>query len=162
MLSKDDRLKAVNFARNLQHLMADPRSTNALDVAERFAHGKATTKELEEARSAASDASHEAREEAKTLEKATSWAFAALEEARDVAASASREAEDASDVVEALEGAGEELDEALAAEREALRKAEDAEDASLTALEVWRVAWEASEQATRVVEAADAALAASL
>jgi len=163
-MNKDERLQAIKCARELQHVLSDPRSLTAIDVAERFAYGKATAEELREARSAASDASREAVVEAKTLERATSWMLAALEEARDKAASATRVAENASDMVEALERAEDASDmvEALTAEREALRKAEEAEDEALAALDAWRVAWEASEHAWRVVEAADAALAASL
>ena len=54
---KEWRLFAVWCARQVQHLMTDPRSVAALDVAERFAHGKATQDEL----SAACDAATEAQ-----------------------------------------------------------------------------------------------------
>ena len=40
------RLYAVWCARQVEHLMTDPRSLNALDVAERYAHGAATPDEL--------------------------------------------------------------------------------------------------------------------
>ena len=50
---KEIRLYGVWCARQVQHLMTDQRSLNALDVAERFANGEATTKELYVARSAA-------------------------------------------------------------------------------------------------------------
>ena len=40
------RLLAVRFAREVQHLMTDPRSLAALDVAERHANGEATDGEL--------------------------------------------------------------------------------------------------------------------
>jgi len=40
------RLFAVRCARKVQHLMNDPRSIDALDVAERFANGQATSEEL--------------------------------------------------------------------------------------------------------------------
>lgn len=40
------RLYAVNRARSVQHLMKDPRSIAAIDVAERHAHGNATNDEL--------------------------------------------------------------------------------------------------------------------
>ena len=43
---KDLRLFAVWSARQVQHLMKDQRSIDALDVAERFAHGNATREEL--------------------------------------------------------------------------------------------------------------------
>jgi hypothetical protein len=47
------RMVAVRCARTVQHLMTDPRSAAALDVAERHAHGLATTAELATARDAA-------------------------------------------------------------------------------------------------------------
>jgi len=46
------RLFAVWCARQVQHLMIDKRSIEALDVAERFANGSATTQELAAARAA--------------------------------------------------------------------------------------------------------------
>ena len=50
---RDMRLFAVWCARQVQHLMTDQRSLDALDVAERFANGKATQEELDAARVAA-------------------------------------------------------------------------------------------------------------
>ena len=50
---RDIRLFSVWCAWQVQHLMRDSRSTNALDVAERFANGKATKEELEAASAAA-------------------------------------------------------------------------------------------------------------
>lgn len=50
------RLLALRYARRVQHLMANPRSLAALDVAERYAHGFATDEEME----AAHDEAHEA------------------------------------------------------------------------------------------------------
>jgi len=50
---REIRLFAVWCARQVQHLMTDPRSLDALDVAERHAHGTATHAELEAARDAA-------------------------------------------------------------------------------------------------------------
>ena len=47
------RLFAVWCARRVQHLITDQRSINALDVAERHAHGLATDEELAAARGAA-------------------------------------------------------------------------------------------------------------
>ena len=47
------RLFAVRCARRVQHLMTDPRSIKALDVAERHAKGEATDAELDAARDAA-------------------------------------------------------------------------------------------------------------
>ena len=53
---KEWRLFAVWCARQVQHLMKDQRSIDALDLAERFAHGLATEEELSAAREAARDA----------------------------------------------------------------------------------------------------------
>jgi hypothetical protein len=47
------RLLAVHYARQVQHLMSDPRSLDALYVAERHAHGLATDEQLRNARVAA-------------------------------------------------------------------------------------------------------------
>jgi len=54
------RLFAVWCARQVQHLMTDPRSIAALDVAENHANGTATDKELDAARAAAGDAARAA------------------------------------------------------------------------------------------------------
>ena len=53
---REMRLFAVECARSVQHLMTDKRSLDAIDVAERFANGKATQQELNAARDAARDA----------------------------------------------------------------------------------------------------------
>ena len=53
---KEMRLYAVCCARQVQHLMTDQRSLDALDVAEKYAHGQATDAELTEARNAALNA----------------------------------------------------------------------------------------------------------
>lgn len=47
------RLFAVACCREIQHLMTDPRSLKALDVAEAYANGKATKEELRTAANAA-------------------------------------------------------------------------------------------------------------
>ena len=52
-IDREARLYAVWCARQVQHLMTDPRSLAALDVAERHANGEATDKELAAARAAA-------------------------------------------------------------------------------------------------------------
>ena len=54
--AKEWRLFAVWCARQVQHLMTDPRSLAALDVAERYANGHATAAELYAAWDAAWDA----------------------------------------------------------------------------------------------------------
>jgi hypothetical protein len=58
------RLLAVGYARQVEHLMADPRSRAALDVAERHANGEATDEELAAARGAAGDAARDAARDA--------------------------------------------------------------------------------------------------
>ena len=50
---KEWRLFSVWCARQVQHLMTDQRSISAIDVAERYANGKATQRELDAARAAA-------------------------------------------------------------------------------------------------------------
>lgn len=56
---REIRLFTVECARSVQHLMTDPRSLQALDVAERFANGLATEEELTAARDAAWDAARD-------------------------------------------------------------------------------------------------------
>ena len=50
---REKRLYAVWCARQVKHLLIDQRSLNALEVAERFARGRATREELAAARAAA-------------------------------------------------------------------------------------------------------------
>ena len=57
---KEIRLYAVWCARQVQHLMVDPRSLKALDVSEAFANGQATKEELDAAGYAAWAAAWEA------------------------------------------------------------------------------------------------------
>jgi hypothetical protein len=72
------RLYAVWCARQVQHLMKDQRSIDAIDVAERYARGMATDAELAAAWAAARDAGEDA------------WAARAA--ARDAAWAAARDA----------------------------------------------------------------------
>ena len=58
---KELRLIAVKCARQVQHLMTDQRSINALDVAEKFASGEATEEELAAAWAAARAAARDAQ-----------------------------------------------------------------------------------------------------
>lgn len=53
---KEMRLFAVWCARQVQHLITDERSIQALDIAERYANGQATESELTASRDAAWDA----------------------------------------------------------------------------------------------------------
>ena len=78
---REIRLYAVWCARQVQHLLTDKRSLDALDVAERYANGKATDDELNAARDAAWTA------------EAAAWG--AREAAGAAARAAAREAADA-------------------------------------------------------------------
>jgi len=53
LTDRELRLFAVWCARQVQHLLTEPRSINAIDVAERYANGEATDRELTAARAAA-------------------------------------------------------------------------------------------------------------
>ena len=68
---RDMRLFAVWCARQVQHLMQDDRSINALDVSERFANGYASESELSAARDAAWDA---VRDAARGAVRGAAWA----------------------------------------------------------------------------------------
>lgn len=57
---REELLLAVAYARQIQHLMADPRSVAALDVAERFDNEQASAEELADAAAAAWDAAYAA------------------------------------------------------------------------------------------------------
>ncbi len=88
------RLIAVKCARQVQHLMKDERSINALDVAERFANGEATQEELNAAWEAARAAGDAAWAAAWEAAGDAAWA-AAWAAARDAARDAARAARDA-------------------------------------------------------------------
>ena len=79
------RLFAVRCVRQIQHLISDERSLNALDVSEAYAVGEATKYELSAARAAAWDAAEAAAGYA-------AW-DAALDAARDAAWDAARDAQ---------------------------------------------------------------------
>ena len=82
---RDLRLYAVWCARQVEHLMKDQRSRNALDVAERHANGLATDEELDAACAAARDAAWDAaRAAARDAARAAAW-DAARDAARDAA-----------------------------------------------------------------------------
>lgn len=74
LTDRELRLFAVWCARRVQHLMTDPRSINAIDVAERYANGEATDDELTAAWDAAGAAAWDAARSA-----AYAAAFAAAE-----------------------------------------------------------------------------------
>ena len=74
---KEKRLFAVWCARQVQHLMADQRSIDALDVAERYANGLATDDELSAAWAAAGAAGDDAWAAwaaARAAARAAAWA----------------------------------------------------------------------------------------
>ena len=94
------RLFAVWCARQVQYLMKDQRSIDALDVAARFANGEATQEELAAARAAARDAAWAAARAAArdaagdaawAAARAAAWA-AARAAARDAAGDAAGDA----------------------------------------------------------------------
>ena len=73
--AKEWRLFTVAVVRRVQHLNTDPRVKNAIDVAERYAHGDATDAKLNAARVAAKDAAGAARDAARDA-RAAAWAVA--------------------------------------------------------------------------------------
>jgi hypothetical protein len=60
LTDRELRLFAVWCARQVQHLLTDPRSVNAIDVAERYANGEATDEDLAAARDAARAVAYDA------------------------------------------------------------------------------------------------------
>jgi hypothetical protein len=74
---KELRLYAVWCARQVQHLMTDRRSLEALDVAEAYTHGNATVAELgaawDAAWAAARDAAWDAAWDARVAARAAAW-----------------------------------------------------------------------------------------
>lgn len=71
---REIRLYAVECARDVQHLMEDQRSINALDVAERFANGKATAEEMAAAWATTRDAASAAAGGGCAAAWAAAWA----------------------------------------------------------------------------------------
>ena len=69
---KEMRIYAVWCVRQVEHLMTDQRSKDALDVAERFANGQATQEEFAAARAAARGAARAAWDAA----RAAAWGAA--------------------------------------------------------------------------------------
>jgi hypothetical protein len=95
---REKRLLTVAFAREVQHLMTDPRSIAALDVAEKFARGEATQEELNAADDAAYAASYAARAAAyaaRAYAARAAAAYAAYAAARAAAYAARAAAADA-------------------------------------------------------------------
>ena len=107
--AREWRLYAVWCARQVQHLMTDPRSLAALDVAERYANGHATDAELETAwdaaRAAAGPAWAAAVYAAWAAAQASAWAAAwdaAGASARAAARAAAWDAAGAAQTIEFL------------------------------------------------------------
>ena len=71
---REMRLYAVWCARRVEHLMTDPRSIAALDVAERYARGRATDEELRAATRAAWEAAEAAEAAWAEAEAEAAWA----------------------------------------------------------------------------------------
>jgi hypothetical protein len=103
LTDKELRLFAVWCARQVQHLMADQRSIDALDVAERYANGFATDDELAAAKSAAYAVA--AAPAANAARDAADAARDAARDAADAAADAAYAARDAAHAVAAAWGA---------------------------------------------------------
>lgn len=95
---REIRLYAVWCARQVQHLMTDPRSLAALDVAERFANGEATDTERAVAWAAARAAAWDA-DAAWAAARAVAWAVARASEVDASGAVARASAVDASGAV---------------------------------------------------------------
>ena len=95
---REIRLFTVDCARQVQHLMTDPRSLAALDVAERFANGLATSEELDAADAAwdaAWDAARAAARDAADAAWGAAWGAAwDAGAAREAAWGAARDAAD--------------------------------------------------------------------
>lgn len=95
---RDLRLFAVWCARQVEHMMEDQRSKDALNVAERFANGEATDEERDAARDAAWAAARDvawavARGATRAAAREAVWAArAAARAARDAAWGATRDA----------------------------------------------------------------------
>lgn len=114
------RLFAIWCARRVEHLISGPRSREALDVAKRFARGKATDEELKAARKAALYAARAAKTaSASAAAAAASWAAAETATVRAAVESAAAAASRA-----AAETAGRFAANARAAERAAERAAQ--------------------------------------
>lgn len=113
---REIRLYAVWCARQVQHLMTDKCSLDALDVAERYANGQATKDELDAARVAAWTAARDAAADAARSVVCTAARDAACTAARVAASSAAWAASDAARVAAARSAA-------RAAQEKQLRKA---------------------------------------
>ena len=105
---REIRLYAIWCVRQVQHLLKDPRSIVALDVAEKYANGQATKQELDAAyalavaaRTAAAAVDAAARAAAAATFAAAAGVAAAADAARTAAAYAARADADALDAARA-------------------------------------------------------------
>ncbi len=92
LMARELRLFAVWVARQVQHLLDDPRSIKALEVVERFANGEATIEELKAARAAAWAARRAAAASARAAAWAAAWAARRYVEAAELPAEVAAEA----------------------------------------------------------------------
>lgn len=112
-VDREARLYAVWCARQVQHLLIDPRPLAALDVAEKYALGEATDDELAAARDAARAAAwaaHAARTASWDAARGAAWDAAvdaawdaAVATSRDATADAARDAQAAARAAQAVE-----------------------------------------------------------
>jgi hypothetical protein len=91
-MEREARLYAVWCARQVQHLMTDPRSLAALDIAERHANAQAADAELDAALTAASAAASAATSDAASAAASDAASAAAWAAARDAASAAASDA----------------------------------------------------------------------
>jgi hypothetical protein len=129
---KEKRLFAVFCAKQVQHLMTDERSYEAIEVAEKYANGLATEKELEKAYEAA-------RAAADAAACATYAAYAAA----CAAAYAAADAADAAYAADAADAAADAADAAACAAAYVAYAAYEAADAADAAYAAARAAQEA-------------------
>ena len=118
---RESRMLAVAYARQVQHLMTDERSVAALAVAERFANGQATRKELKKSHTDALAAADDA------------WAAWAAARAAYAAVNAVDAAADAANAADAAENAVDAAADAANA-ADAAENAVDAGDAEWAAM----------------------------
>ena len=134
---REMRLYAVWCARQVQHLMTDPRSLAALDVAERHANGQATDEELAAAWDAASAASWAAAWAAQTAASRAASRAASSAASRAASSAASRAA-------------------ARAAQTAAARAAQTAASRAASSAASRAAAWAAQTAAARAAQTAAA------
>ena len=146
MPGHDDKWRffAVSCARRVQHLMLDPRSVAALDVAERYALGQATDEELAAASDAARDAASDAAIAAAIAAASDAAIAAARDAARDAAWAARATARAAAWAARATARAA-----AWAAASDAARDA--ASDAAIAAASAAAIAAERAWQAAELI-----------